>query len=473
MRSIIGVFSMYFIDREIELRFLEERWRSGKAELIIIYGRRGIGKTELIKKFIDGKKAYYFFVTSEDVNTLLQGFLRVLGKPYSLMKIDNLEDFYLLLAEIVGDERIVVVFDEFQRLIEAHRGALSLLQKIWDDKLRHTKIFLVLVGSVVGVLERIGKSYESPIYGRRTGMLELGELDYWASRLFFPDYSEYDRSFVYAVLGGTPLYLSKFDPDKPVEENIRNRILTKGSDLYEEPEILLLQETRDPSAYMSILKTIASGKTKFSEIADACGIDREKLPKYLGVLINRLRLIRRVKPLREKGRSIYEITSNFIRFWFKYVLPNKSLLELGKTDIVLRQIMSERELYTSAVFEEISKQFLERLNGDSINGIKIEFHEIGKWWRKEKEIDIVAINTKQKTAYFCECKWSDKPVKRSTLNNLIAKSEEFGWKKAERKNIYIIFSKAGFEFEAEEDVLLIGLDQMRKIAEERFRIQVI
>ncbi|RLI19314.1 ATP-binding protein [Candidatus Bathyarchaeota archaeon] len=464
---------MFFVDRETELSFLKRRWQSGKAELIIIYGRRGIGKTEIIKKFLEDKEGYYFYVTAEDINTLLEGFLWVLGKPYSLMKIDRLEDFYLLLSEIAKDKRIVIVFDEFQRLIDAYKGALSVLQKIWDEKLKHTNIFLILVGSAVSVFERIGKSYESPIYGRRTGMMEIKELDYWASRLFFKNYSEYDRIFAYAILGGTPLYLSKFDADKPIEENIEEKILMKGSDLYEEPEILLLQETRDPSTYMSILKTIAMGKTRFSEIADASGLEREKLPKYLNVLMNRLKLVERIQPIEEKGRSIYRITSNFIYFWFKYVLPNKSLLELGKTQIVLEQILAERDLYISHIFEDIVKQFLMRLNGSVLDGIPIEFHRIGKWWKGEKEIDLVAINEKQKIVYFVECKWSKNPLKKREFYDLITKAEEFRWKKRERQEVYIFFSRSGFEFEPEENTILIDLNKMAIIAKSQFKIRIL
>ncbi|RLE74368.1 MAG: ATP-binding protein, partial [Thermoprotei archaeon] len=179
-----------FIDREYELDFLEKKWLSDKAELIIIYGRRGIGKTELIRQFIRGKKAYYFFVTTEDLRTLLKSFLRNLGSPYDKVSVESLESFFELLSDVASNERVIVIFDEFQRLIAVHKGALSLLQKVWDEKLSKTKVFLVLVGSAVSVLERIGKSYESPIYGRRTGMLEIKELDYWAARKFFPKYDE-------------------------------------------------------------------------------------------------------------------------------------------------------------------------------------------------------------------------------------------------------------------------------------------
>ena len=465
--------SRVFVDREYELDFLESRWLSSKAELIIIYGRRGIGKTELIKQFIRGKKAHYFFVTTEDLRTLLKSFLRSLGPPYDKVSIEDLERFYDLLSDIASDERVIIIFDEFQRLIAVHKGALSLLQKVWDEKLSKTKIFLILVGSAVSVLERIGKSYESPIYGRRTGMLEIKELDYWAARKFFPNYNEAARIYAYSVLGGVPLYLNLFDDTKPVEKNIEEHILTRGSELYDEPEILLLQETREPAAYMSILRAIAMGYTRFSEIADASGLERNKLSKYLITLIDRLKLVKREVPIKEKGRGIYKICNNFINFWFRYVLPNKSILELGNTGEVLKQIIAERNLFISKAFEEIAKQFLLRMNGAIIDSIQIRFNIIGRWWKKEKEIDIIAINEKEKHVYFVECKYTDKPVTRKTLINLIRKSEEFEWKKHERQETYILFSKAGFSFEPEENVLLIDLKKMISIADKEIQIRVL
>ena len=462
-----------FIDREYELDFLESRWLSDRAELIIIYGRRGIGKTELIKQFIKGKIAHYFFVTTEDLRTLLKSFLQNLGSPYDKVSVENLESFYELIGDIASNKRVIIIFDEFQRLITVHKGALSLLQKVWDEKLSKTKVFLLLVGSAVSVLERIGKSYESPIYGRRTGMLEIKELDYWATRKFFPNYDESARLHAYSILGGVPLYLNLFDDTKPIEKNIEERILTRGSELYDEPEILLLQETREPAAYMSILRAIAMGYTRFSEISDISGLEKNKLSKYLITLIDRLKLVERERPIKEKGRGIYKIRNNFIKFWFRYVLPNKSVLELGNTREVLKQIIAEKNLFISKAFEEIAKQFLLRVNGTRIDDIEIRFNIIGRWWKKEKEIDIIAINEKEKHVYFVECKYTDKPVTRKTLINLMRKSEEFTWKKEERQETYILFSKAGFSFEPEENTLLIDLKKMINIADKEIQIRIL
>ena len=363
-----------FIDRELELDFLEGRWLSDKAELIIIYGRRGIGKTELIKQFIKRKNAHYFFVTTEDLRTLLKSFLRVLGPPYDKVSVENLESFYELIGDLALNERVIIIFDEFQRLISVHKGALSLLQKVWDEKLSKTKVFLLLVGSAVSVLEHIGKSYESPLYGRRTGMLEIKELDYWAARKFFPNYDEFARLHAYSILGGVPLYLNLFNDAESIEKNIEKHILTRGSELYDEPEILLLQETREPATYMSILRAIAMGHTRFSEISDASGLEKNKLTKYLTTLIDRLKLVEREIPIKEKGRGVYKISNNFIKFWFRYVLPNKSILELGNTREVLKQVLAEKNIFISKTFEEIAKQFLLRMNGLKIDGIKIQFN---------------------------------------------------------------------------------------------------
>ncbi|MEX2689956.1 MAG: ATP-binding protein [Candidatus Njordarchaeum guaymaensis] len=464
---------LVFIDRENELNFLEQKWKSSKSELVIIYGRRGIGKTELIKRFMQGKNSYYFFVTTEDIETLLESFMSALGPPYKGIKPRNLEEFFNILGDLSEKEKLAIIFDEFQRLTEVYKGALSLLQKVWDEKLSKTKIFVILVGSSVSVLERIGKSYDSPLYGRRTGMLEIKELDYWAFRKYFRGYSEEDKIRTYTILGGTPLYMSKFDDNLSLKENISSKILEKGSELYDEPEILLLQETRDPAPYMSILRAIAKGHNRFSEISDISGIERHKLPKYLDVLMSKLRLVERIYPIEEKGRGLYYIKDNFLRFWFRYILPHKFMLELGKKDETLEIIMREIDNLASKAFEEISEQFLLRINGLKIDGHTIKFNKIGRWWKKEKEIDLIAINELEKKVYFIECKYASKPVRKSVLFDLTKKVDEFKWKKNERDEIYVIFSKSGFTFEGDENTILLDLESMVRFVEKNIKIQVI
>ncbi|MHA1593169.1 MAG: ATP-binding protein [Candidatus Baldrarchaeia archaeon] len=461
-----------FVDRENELEFLEERWRSGRAEMIIVYGRRSVGKTEIVKRFLNDKPHYYFFVTMQELGPLLRTFLDQVGGVLAKMSVRTLEDFLEVLATLIGECRCAVVFDEFQRLSAIHPGALSILQKIWDKKLRYTRIFLILIGSSVGVMERIGKSYESPLYGRRTGLLEVSPLDYWAARLMFPNYSEEDRVRAYAVVGGVPGYLVLFDPSAPLLENIRQMILRKGAPLYFEPEVLLLEELRKLEPYFSILSAIAQGYTRFGEIADVAGIETTKLPKYMNVLVKRMKIVVHERPLLEKGRGVYRIEDEFFRFWFRFVFPNKTLLELGKTSDVLEEVRQEIDPHTSLTFEKVCKQFLLRANGNPVRNVEIRFNKIGKWWHGESEIDIVAVDERHRRVYFVECKWSDEPVDRSVLNKLIAKSEEFRWRKGERTEYFVIFSKKGFTFEPEEGVLLLSLEDMKAFAEKSFPIRI-
>ena len=225
--------------------------------------------------------------------------------------------------------------------------------------------------------------------------------------------------------------------------------------------ILLKLELRKPSRYAEILRAIASGATQFGEIADKSGVRATELPKYLRVLEEDLELVERRYPLLSegsRGRARYYVRDSFTRFWFRFVHPNRVLLELGLYPEVASKLPEALDRQASEAFEEVARQHLALLAKSG----RVSFTRIGRWWSGDVEIDLVAIDERQGTAYFVEAKWSKQPVGREVLRRLERKAEEFEWRRGERREVYVLYSRSGFTFEQEEGVLLFSLSDVER-----------
>ncbi|MGC8584439.1 MAG: AAA family ATPase [Thermoproteus sp.] len=234
----------------------------------MIYGRRRVGKTALVERFLQGKRGIYHMCTYDSVEKNVRGLLSTLadltGAAYLRHLEPRLDVFLEVLGRVAAVERLVVVLDEFQYLIELDPSTPSVLQKAWDLSLSRTELFLVLVGSSVGMMEERVLSRKSPLYGRRTGSWKLGEIPPGALRDLLPGWEPEDLFKAWAVAGGVPYYLRLFDTARRPEENIA-RLFSKGGPLYEEPLFLLREELREPRVYLSILEAVASGRRTLGE----------------------------------------------------------------------------------------------------------------------------------------------------------------------------------------------------------------
>ena len=437
-----------FINREHELESLERRYTSREAEFVVMYGRRRVGKTTLIKKFFEKKRHLYFLADMQKEEILLNTFSEVVRnetkKEY--LEFNNWESLFKFITDIAKNERIVVAFDEVGYINKANPAFYSILQRLWDEKLRDTNVFLILCGSSISMMERDVLGYGSPLYGRRTSQIELDPMPYKDARAFFPKLGERERMEFYSILGGVPAYLKLFDEGKDVFENIRDNILHPEMYLYKEPKFILLEELRDPTTYFSILTAISQGARKFNEISQKSYVEQNKLSKYLSVLLN-LRLIDKITPVTErkefKRNTLYKIDDRLFEFWFEFVSPYISPIETGDRDLVIKEIKADFNIFVSRAFEDVSRQFLWELNRQQ--ELPTTLTNIGTWWYKEDEIDIVAVNDKKKDILFAECKWQDKKVRKSVAVNLLTKKDLVDWHRTKRKEHFALFSKSGFE----------------------------
>jgi len=443
---------MKFINRQQELAFLQRKYESNEPELVILYGRRRIGKTELLNEFSKDKKILYFLGRIESKEDTLRRFNLMLMEFFNDISLarsplSGWDEFFEYLAE-KAKTRLVLTIDEFPFIVEKFPEILSILQDKWDNLLNKSKIMLILCGSSVSMMEKYTLDYKSPIYGRRTAQWMVDRLDIVHLKEFFPQYSFEDILTVYAVIDTIPGYMVKFDSSLPVWKNIEDKILSKGEFLYEEVEILLREELRDPSNYMSILSAVAGGLTSFNEIHSKTRLDKSLLSKYLFVL-EKLGIIEKKQPVtlsfKRKLKAIgalYSIKDNFFDFWFRFVYTNLSELERGNSYDVARAIQKEFPEYLGKKFERAIIELIPHLH--------MRYTRIGRWWYKDKEIDVVALNENTNEILFCECKWLNKKIDVDVLSQLLDKARFVEWRNDKRKEYFMVVSKSGFTEKAKQ-----------------------
>ncbi len=462
---------MPFINRETELHLLQELSESHQAEFFIIYGRRRVGKTELLRHFCQEHPHIFFAATQTTDKHQLGVWSRLLWQQ---AHHQHLADFTFpdweaslrFLATLAEQQRLVVVIDEFPYLIDSNPALPSILQKVWDDTLRHTQLFLILCGSSIGMMERETLGYHSPLYGRRTGQLLLRPLEFGAARLFLGGYRATAQVEAYAVLGGMPAYLERFNADQSLATNIIERILRPNRLLYDEPLFLLRTELREPRNYFAVLQAIAHGNTRPNSIAQASGVgDARTISKYLSVL-QELHLIERSVPITEtqpqKSRlGLYHLADHFLRFWFRFVAPHRSELEQGQAQWVWQtEVEPHLSPFAGPVFEQICRQFL--WQEARVARLPFRPQQIGSWWRRQQELDLVALNRTEGVILVGECKWRNRPLGSNVLADLRQAATTLLAQVPHQQVYYALFAKAGFTpdllAQAAEDPALLLYD---------------
>ena len=282
-------------------------------------------------------------------------------------------------------------------------------------------------------------SYESPLYGRRTGQWRLEPMTVGQAAGFFPEYDAETMVQTYSVVGGIPAYLEQFAPDEDLLGNVENCVLSRGAFLYEEPEFLLRQELREPATYMAILEAIANGATRVTEIANEIGRDASALSRYLSNLA-RLALVERETPVTDPdGRGVYRLTDQFLRFWFRYVSPNRATLEQGRTEPVRESIAETLPAHVSWTFEEVCQQAVR------MPAFPAPCTRVGRWWDDELEVDVAGVDEASDTLLLGECKWTAETVGPELLRELETLEAEVRWHGADRSVVYALFAKSGFD----------------------------
>lgn len=377
---------MLFLGRDRELGVLDELSRSGKPELYVLYGRRRVGKTELLQQFCRTRRAVYFLAAQVREKDNLRAFRDALsdGIDDPLAASVEFPDWTAALnfaAERAKDERLVVVLDEFPYLCEGTKGLPSQIQRFWDTRGKHSRLMLVLCGSQVSFMEREVLAERSPLFGRRTAQRRLEPLAPAETLPFFSKWPMRDRVLAYAMLGGMPAYLRRFDDSRPLMENVARECLRPEGYLFDEVQFLLRSELSNPATYNSILAAIARGNEKVGDIALDVGVDSTTANKYLTTL-RELSLVEREVPLTDPDplrsrRGTYRVADRFLAFHFRHIQPHAALVHAGRGARVLEQFV---EPDFDRLYDEARVDFvLAHLRTGAAELVDDEIAEVGRY----------------------------------------------------------------------------------------------
>ena len=458
-----------FIGREQELEFLNSKYKSAGGQLIVLYGRRRVGKTETLREFCKGKPHVFFSCTQTTDKVQLRSFSNRMLKENIpagryLSEFGDWESAFRSALELpYGEEKKLLVIDEFPYMCRGNKSIPSILQNLWDGELRNANVMIILCGSAMSFMEKELLAEKNPLYGRATGIYKMKEMGFYDAAKFFPDYSPRDKVLAYAVLGGIPHYLRQWDPQLSVDENIKKNILTKGCILYSEVDFLLHQELRETPIYNSIIEAVALGNTKLNDISQKSLVeDTSKTSVYLRNLIE-LGIVEREfsvdAKLREQAnanRGTYRLTDNFFRFWYAFCFSNFSQLEDGDVEGVYEYVVkSALHKFASIAFEDVCREFVRQKQKE--NALPFRYAKMGRWMGKttvrdekapgglrvaETEIDLLCIDREAKQYLVGECKFKKAPFSYGEYLDTLAKLEPL---KKDAVFYYALFSESGFE----------------------------
>jgi uncharacterized protein len=438
-----------FIGRQNELTLLHEELTIGRASLAIVYGRRRIGKSTLIREAIKGRTHVYYQATRVTSSLNLESFKAEIANGLGANDLlsglgDWLAVLHYLARAAEQKPGLTIVLDEFPYLVDADSALPSIIQKFWDSGAARTgNLKLLLCGSMIAQMEEL-LAERNPLYGRKTLVLDLGPLSFREAAQFVR-YSAEEKLRTCAVFGGTPFYLELLRGPESLQSNIVELLLTQTGSLVDEPVVLLQSELREVSRYASILAAIADGCTKHGEIIGRVKEvnDSKALSPYLEKL-ERMRLVRIVRSMdaapKERDRR-YFIADPLIAFWHRFVRPNLSSVAQGfGRDVWKLQIAPHLDEFMGEAFEEICREHARRFSQESFAA---PAQEIGRIWHADFDID-VAGRLLDGSMIYGECKWWKDPVGENILDQLIERASLTSYGRDNPKRQFILYSRAGF-----------------------------
>ncbi|MCI0399307.1 MAG: ATP-binding protein [Chloroflexi bacterium] len=416
-----------FVDRTRELLFLRQTLsRQDRGQMLLLYGRRRVGKTELLRQWAVTSGLSYTYWMAEKEPAALQRrklFSRLLDVPvHQAVDFSSWSELWDWIAPRLVSRRQIIILDELPYAAAADSAMLSALQYAWDHYFQNSPVILVLCGSQVNLMSTI-MTHQSPLFGRLTGQWYLQPLPFAALRHFFPDWSAEERVAAYAIVGGVPAYLQWLDRNRSLSENIRQVITAQGSMFLAEPNLLLYDEVREPAVYLAILQAIGAGYHTPKEIGETSLIGQTHLSAYLRTL-QELRLVKRHLPAtlttaqrRRSRQGRYRLADAYLRFYFRFLAPHLDQL-LFTPEAVLEHIQKElRAFVGQTAFEELAQEWVAARG--RAGTVPFAPQAVGSHWSKRVQVDVAAINWDSHDVLLGECKWGTEHVDKGTVRTVI------------------------------------------------------
>lgn len=449
-----------FVGRNRETEMLQRLWRSNKAELLILYGRRRVGKTRLLTHWMQKDQPRALFWVGEPTSAFdqLRSFSQALynfGNP-GMPAPDSFTyaswaQAFQQVARLAQNERLAVIIDEFTYLMAVESGIAGVLQNTWDHVFKESNLFLAISGSHIGMMEREVLSYQAPLYGRATALLKLLPMPFADTRTFFPRYRPDERVALYSMLGGIPAYWERFDLAASIDQNIRNQFLETNTLLQDEPRLLLQDFVSEAHNYVAILRAIAHGNRTPKEISGFTGLAEKHVPAYMSKLVETGFVERRtpVTATASARSGRHYISDPFLRFYFRFLSRRQAQLALGVQDQALEEIKRHLlDFIGTHTWEELCQEWL--LRASAQNKLPFSPDQVGSAWTKNAQVDVVGINTMEKTLVLGECKWSPQVMGRSVLRELVEKTAEIVPPDGKWTVYYLGFARSGWTPEAQQ-----------------------
>lgn len=448
-----------FVGRKGELRLLDDLWTSERSALVILYGRRRVGKTRLLTHWLKKQGedcGFYWMAEATSPHDQLRSFTQTFTafedpelEIHKDLTFPTWEHSFRQIAKLAQNQRVAVLIDEVTYIMEVVPQFVSSLQKAWDQWLKNSQVMLVLSGSDLGIIERGLLSYRAPLYGRETAKLELMPLQYSATNLFFPQYDARERMKIYAMWGGIPAYWERLNnPDRSVLFNLKQQLQLTNNWLVEEARILLRDFIKDTHNFVGILRAISEGYEVFSEIAERAGISSGHASRYLSIL-RETGFVERTTPLTDKNpeqsrKGRYVITDPYLRFYYRYLSTSQSKVAMGRIDEVVETVEVDLPDFIRKTWIDLCQRWvgLAASNGE----IPVGVDEIGSEWRRGNDyIDIFGIDEAKRTLVLGYCFWGNEPVEPALLIEQLINRDVITMLPKGKWSVYFVgFSSSGW-----------------------------
>lgn len=456
------MFQTAFVGRSRELETLDRQWTSARATLLILYGRRRVGKTRLLAQWLEDHPEDGFYWVAEPASPLsqLRSFSQAL-MAFMDQEVDIPSDFTFAswelalrqLATFSQKRRVALFIDEVTYLIDSDPKFVGLLQKVWDRWLGQANVMLVMAGSQMGMMRKHLLNYDAPLYGRATATMELPPLPYGTMREYFPNYAAKERVSIFAMWGGVPAYWERLEPSQSVMENLRQIVLPANAWMVDESRILLQDFITDLHHYVGVMRAIADGQQAMSYISKRTGLYSSKVSFYLSVLRDTGFVVREV-PVTQLGtdsrRGRYRVTDPYLRFFYRYISANQSKLALGQFSPALTLIEESLPAFIEAnTWRELCREWTLRA---SANGqIPVPLEEMGGEWSQSFEIGVAGISMAERSLVIGNCYWQDTPMGSDVISELAQNVNAILPKEDEVWRVYVtMFSLSGWTENAQE-----------------------